>query len=117
MTKRFAMNMRATISLCAILTVAVGLSGCFSAESLRKDADEKISTCLQVGMPIDAAGRCTQKAGLSFTEWPAEPGVRVYRNTAMSAGPFAVAIVEVELRFNQSGALQSWSSRDFYDGI
>lgn len=101
----------------AVLTMSIGLGGCFSAESLRKDADEKLASCLHVGMPLDAAEKCTQKAGLSFTEMPAPQGVRIYRNSAMSAGPFARAIVHLELHFSESGELESWSSKSLYDGI
>lgn len=100
-----------------VLALSIWLGGCASAETLRKDADQKLSSCLRVGMPLDAVEKCTQNAGLSFAEWPSAPGVRVYRNSAMSAGPFAVAIVHVELHFNQGGELESWSSKGLYDGI
>nr|CEN54950.1 putative integron gene cassette protein [uncultured bacterium] len=112
------MNKRAAAWLTAILTVSAGLGGCISADNLRKNTDEKLSSCLHVGMSIEGAEKCTRKADLGFEEnRKAKPGVRVYVNTAPGDGLMLIAIVYVRLQFSESGLLESWSSDSATDGL
>ena len=97
--------------------MSVALSGCISPESLRKDTDKQLSTCLHVGMTIDAAEKCAQKAKLSLSEEEVTPKVRIYYNSAPSFWPIVYSVVRVELHFSEASQLESWSSTSSADGI
>jgi len=88
-----------------------------SSEVLVKRTDEKLASCLRVGMTVVAAEGCTQKADLVFFDLKRPPGVRAYRNSAPAAWPVTYSVVLTELRFDQAGRLISWSSKGSYDGI
>jgi len=114
--ERIAKNLWAIVRLGIYFALPV-VGGCVSSERLLKHTNDKLSTCLRVGMTVNAAEKCTQKADLTFGEAKAESGVRIYANSAPAAWPVTYSVVYVELLFNQSGELVSWSSRGGYDGI
>jgi len=110
-------NLSVSVRLCACVAVLFLLGSCVSSQSLVKRTDERLSSCLRVGMTLDAAEICTQKADLVFFDLKRPPGVRAYRNSAPDVWPVTYSVVLTELHFSQSGELVSWSSKGSYDGI
>jgi hypothetical protein len=93
------------------------LTGCISAEALRARTDKELASCLQVGMSLEAAEKCTKRADLEFDDREKAPGVRRYVNSAGGNGPMLIAIVHVRLHFSPTGQLQSWDSKSMTDGL